>query len=664
MNPKTVLCALALALACVPFAAASALAGGADWQPIDSTQLSAMTPVVEKDADAEAIFWDVRVEDQESDTEVRTVLTHYLRIKIYTEHGKETESQVDIPYHGATKITDIAGRTIKPDGTIVLLKPDAVFDRTIVKVSGVKIKAKSFAMPAVEPGCIIEYRWKETRNDEIADHIRLQFQRDISVQRVTYHIKPLNSPYFPYGMRTRTFHLQNTPFAKEDGGFYATSVTNVPAFHEEPHMPAEDMVRPWMLVYYTEETKEDPQKYWQERGKKIYEAVKGTIKVNDDIKKAEAEIVGDASTPDAKLARIYDYCRTQIKDLSSDASGLTADQRNNLKDNKNPWDTLKAKQGTDSDIDLLFASLATAAGFDVRIALTASHDDMGFDPSLSDTYFLRMICIAVKVGDGWRFCDPSETYRPYGMLDWRAEGQQALITDPKSPVFVETPVSDPDKSVETRTAKLTLTDDGTLDGDVHIEYTGHLGAERKKYNDDDSPQQREQTLRDAIKSQWSTAEVTNITIDNVTDPIKPFVYSYHIHIPGYAQRTGKRLFLQPAFFETNKPALFTAADRRYLVAFRYAWSEKDDITINLPKGFALDNADAPQPMTAGKVGAYEAKILAAADSSLLELKRSFFFGGGGALYFQPANYSAVKQVFDIVHDSDGHTITLKQTGSN
>ncbi len=664
MNPLRPLRVLSFALFCLPLVAAPALAGRNDWQPVDPAQLAARTPVVEPDADAEAIFWDVYVQDREDPNAVRTILDHYIRIKIYTERGKETQSQIDIAYFGRTRLGDIAGRTIKPDGSIVELKPDAIFDRTIVKAGNVKVNTKSFAMPGVEPGCIIEYRWKETRNDEIADHVRLQLQRDIPVQRVTYHVKPLNSPYFPYGMRTRTFHGDTTPFVKEEGGFYATSATKVPAFREEPRMPAEEAVRPWMLVYYTEDTKEEPQKYWQSLGKRFHEFYKNNSKVNDTIKKAAAEIVGDAATPDAKLERIYDFCRTQIKNVSDDASGLTDEQRDALKDNKNPWDTLTRKTGTDSDVVMLFGSLATAAGFETRLAVSGSHSKMTFDPSFADTEFLSLFSVAVKVDDGWRFCDPSEMYLPYGMLNWSGEGQTALITDPKAPVFVETPNSAPEKSIEKRTAKLTLADDGTLEGDVRIEYTGHLGAERKEYNDDDSQEQREQTLVDNVKAQWSTAEVSNIRVENVSAPTDPFTYVFHVRIPGYAQRTGKRIFVQPAFFQANKQALFTAADRRYNVAFHHPWSEADDITINLPAGYALDSADAPENFSVGKVGDYQVKILAAKDNSLIKYQRNWFFGGTGALYFTPANYSKVKLVFDTIHERDGHAITLKQTGAN
>jgi len=180
---------------------------GDDWKPIEPAHLAMKAPVVEKDADAEVIFWEVRVDDAGDDR----IFNNYIRIKVFTERGKESQSKVDIPYFGDRRITDIAGRTIKPDGSIVDLKKDAIFDRTIVKLSGVKLKARSFAMPAVEVGSIIEYRWKEVRPGALAallSYLRLQFQRDIPVQFVKYYLKPtsLGAGYTSIGMASKTFN--------------------------------------------------------------------------------------------------------------------------------------------------------------------------------------------------------------------------------------------------------------------------------------------------------------------------------------------------------------------------------------------------------------------------------------------------------------------------
>src|SRR5881275_2775842 len=138
------------------------------------------------------------------------------------------------------------------------------------------------------------------------------------------------------------------------------------------------------------------------------------MKVNDDIKAAVAGIITDAATPEEKLQRIYDFCRIKIKNINDDASGLTAEEKRKMKENKSPADTLKQSRGTGGDIDMLFAALAKAAGFDAHLALSGNRDDMFFDRTLANSSFLGSSFIAVKVGDGWKFFSPAEMYTPYG----------------------------------------------------------------------------------------------------------------------------------------------------------------------------------------------------------------------------------------------------------
>ncbi|HJQ31856.1 MAG TPA: DUF3857 domain-containing protein [Pyrinomonadaceae bacterium] len=656
-----------LVLACTLAAYAR---GDKDWRPVPPEDLAAAAPAVEKDADAEALFWEVKVADEAEGGDPRTVLQHYIRIKIFNERGRESQSKIDILAPKLSgrevKITDIAGRTIKPDGTVIELKKEDIFERTVVKGSGLKVKAKSFAMPGVEPGSIIEYRWREVRGDSLSYYDRLEFARDIPVRQVKYYIKPLALPGFPYTMRAKTFNGENTPFQKEQGGYYSTSMSNVPSFREEPYMPPEYSVRPWMLVYYTEDRKLDAANFWKQYGREVYESAKSEMKAGDEVKRKASELAGDAADPEQKIARFFDFCRTQIKNVYDDANGMTAAERDKAKENKSPSDTLKRGVGTGRDIDMLFAALAAAAGFDARVVRLADRGDTFFDAGFPDDYFLRTYDIAVKVGDQWRFYDPASTYVPFGMLRWQEEGQQALLSDPKEPTFVVTPLSGPEKSMERRTGTFRLSEDGTLEGDVRIEYTGHLAADLKESNDDDSPAEREEALKSRFTQRLGGAELTGIKVENAADPVKPFVYAFHVRVPGYAQRTGKRLFLQPAFFQKGYAARFPTSDRRQSVYFHYPWSEEDRVQIELPEGFALDNAEAPVPFSGGDLSKYEPTVGVTKDGRTLVYTRKFFFGRGGGnagLLFPVTSYPALKSYFDQVNKGDGHTIALKQAAT-
>lgn len=643
--------------------------GDKDWKPIDPAELALKSPTVEKDADAEALFWEVKVADEAQGGDPRTVLNHYVRIKIFNERGRESQSKVDIlaPKVGSReiKINDIAGRTIKPDGTVVELKKEDIFERTVVKASGVKVKAKSFALPGVEPGSIIEYRWREIRPGVISLYEEFEFARDIPVQTVKYLIKPISEPGFTMSMRAQTFHAGMTPFQKEKDGFYSMTLNNIPAFREEPRMPPEHAVRPWMLVFYSEGSKGAAQ-VWRDYGREIYESHKSGMKVNDDIKRAAAEAVAGATTDDEKLERLFAFVRSKVRNVYDDAAGFTREQLDKMKDNKSPADTLKRGTGNWHDIDMLFAALVTAAGFEARVAKVTNRSEVFFDPNFPDPYFMREGTenIAVKVGEGWRFYDPGTTYVTKGMLRWQEEGQTALVSDPKEPAFVRTPISAPEKSAERRLGKFKLKEDGTLEGDVRVEYTGHLAHDMKERYDDDTPAEREEAIKEQLKGRLGGVEVSDLQIENVTDPTQPFVYKFHVVVPGYAQRTGKRLFFQPAFFQRGVGPLFQTSNRRHDVYFHYPWSEEDRVEIDIPEGFALDNPESPAPVSAGQMSRYEPKAQVTKDGRTVIYLRKFYFGGnaqsGGLLLFPTATYAQLKGYFDLLHKQDGHTLSLKQ----
>jgi hypothetical protein len=344
-------------------------------------------------------------------------LKHYIRIKVFTERGKESQSRVDLPFLGSARIKDIAARVIKPDGSILELKKEDVFEKTIVNANGLKLKAKSFALPGVEPGAIVEYRWREVIPGGSANRLRIQFQRDIPVGNVTYFLKPFQ------GMRYLPFNLGETKFVKDKDGFFKFTVTNLPAFREEPRTPPENQLRSWVFLYFSDDTKLSPETYWKTFGKAAFDGMKDSMKVDGEVKNAVGTIIGDASDAEEKLRRIYDFCRTKIKNVSDDASGLTDDEKKKLKDNKSPGDTLKRSQGTGSDIDHLFAALAKAAGFEAYFALSGNRDDLFFSKNLSNAYFLRSSFVAVKVGEKWEFFSPAEMYTEFGMLGWPEEAQ-------------------------------------------------------------------------------------------------------------------------------------------------------------------------------------------------------------------------------------------------
>src|SRR6185369_13013487 len=179
-----------------------------------------------------------------------------------------------------------------------------------------------------EVGSIIEYRWRVTYPGSTAGRLRLQFQRDIPVQTVSYYLKS------SWAVHYRRFNVGDVLFVKDKDGFAKMTATNMPAFREEPRMPPENSIRSWVFLFYSEDDKIDPDKYWTRLSRGLYEVLKDELKVSDEVKAAAASTIGDAQSEEEKLRRIYDFCRTKIKNASDDASGLTREDREKLKENK------------------------------------------------------------------------------------------------------------------------------------------------------------------------------------------------------------------------------------------------------------------------------------------------------------------------------------------
>jgi hypothetical protein len=656
--------ALAAVLVCVSLSSAQKQ----QWQDVTPDELKMTKGAVEADADAEAILWDVYVSNEDDGMSYHTVLHHYLKLKILNDRGRESFSKIDIPFGkiselGANiKVKEIACRTTKPDGSTVELKPSDIFERDILKASGVKLKAKSFAVPGIEAGAVIEYRWIEER-DGVSLYQRLEFSREIPVETVRYHIRPVEVPNM--GMHGQPFNSGNSPFVREKDGFYMTSVSNVPAYREEPKSPPEYAIRPWILVFYAADTSNDPEKYWKEYAKEQYDMHRSMMKVSDDVKQATAAAITGENDDEKKVQKIFDYVRAHIKNINDAASGLSADDLKKLKENKTPADTLKRAEGNWHDIDMLFAAMVTAAGLDARVVNLPRRSDIFFPKWFTNSYFMRTENIGVNIGGKWHFYDPASRYIPFGMLRWEEEGEPALISDGKEGHWETTQMSPAKSSLERRTGRFKLLEDGTLEGSVRLEYTGQIAAEVKEYNDDDTQQQRESTLKNLVKANISgSAEVTDLTIENVTDPDKPFIYTFKLRVPGYATKTGKRIFFQPNAFEKGAKPMFDAADRRNDMYFKYPYAESDDIQIALPAGFELESPDAPAPIRdRDGIGTDDFRIAVSTDQRLLTYKRDFTWGNNGLLRFQKSVYPIVKQLFDAFYTANSHSLTLKQSAA-
>ncbi len=641
-----------------PATAATPLARFAPaWKPVSPAELALSAPVVEPNADVEAIFWDVRIEDSLDVTgDPRTDTWNHVRVKVFTPRGKESWTRIDIASEGRRRIADLAARTIRKDGSIVEAGADAVSERTLVKAGGLKVKASSVAVPGVEVGSLIEYRWREIQPDRVSFATHLTVERSIPIQTATFAFKPLDSG--DYRMETHAFGVQPAPFVRDRDGFSVTSVTNVHPVIEEPMAPPSDTYRAWILVTYSRQKPgTSPDDYWRALGRRMADLYKPVVSPPSDVRAAASAAIGSETDPEKKLVRLFDYCRTKIRNADAPGSKVTREEWDRLIKDDSPSATLSRQLATPAGIDIAFAALATAAGFESRIARAGDRSTFFFDPNQMSPYFLDRLAAAVKVGDNWRFFSPGTPSVGFGQVPWQIEDQVVLICDPKEPRFVRIPATPADKTTIRRRAQFRLDAAGTISGTVRLEMTGQAAIERRAALGNASPKEVEAAVREDVTDRFPGADVSAVTVEERDAPEKPLVITYAVEAPAFATRTATYLLLPASWFRKGQAPRFPSPTRTQPVFFHYGTTEEDEISVEIPERFAVEDTSTPPPVRIlGGKGEY--KVALTQDGRTVTYRRSFRLTGGtvGVEDFPP-----LKRAFDRIQSADEQTITLAST---
>lgn len=627
-------------------------ASAAEWKPLDPAHLALKQPTIDPGADAEALLWEVHVSDEvDPSGSPSTVYEHYLRVKIFTDRGREAFATVDIPFASGIEVRDVAARTIRPDGSIVELKKSDIYERTVVKSDDLKVKMKSFAIPALERGTIVEYTWRELHRDSLATNLKLRFSRDIPVHDVRYYLRALSVP--GYQMVAFPFNGNFAAPQKQKDGFTMLSLSNVQAQVDEEFGLPDLEGRPWVFVGYEPSGRSDSPDFDKHLSSDLYEEYSKRARPTPEIRQLAAAALTGATTDAAKVAALARVARDKIRRIDVDTA--TDSDRRQLKETKNAGDALRKGIGTADDVLLLFLALADAAKLDARVAALASRAQL-FPRSLRPhPAFMPERIAAIHSGAGWLFVDPANQYSAAGELPWDFEMQRALIGDPRQPMTAETPASPAAYSLKKRVGVFKLLDDGTLEGEARLEYSGHWGEIFRNDEDQDTAADREKDLRELLTKRLPGVEMSDVRIDNLLDPSKPYTNVYRIRIAGYAQRAGSRLILQPAIFQKGVPQMFAAPQRKTPLHFPFAWSELDVVTIELPEGYAPEASLDRQGFDAG---AAKYEPLVTLTGSRLTFTRGLSVATSGL--YELNTYQPFRAFFEAVHKADGEPIVLRK----
>lgn len=600
-RPLTLLLVAAIAAIYRP----CSVGAGDEWQPISPEELK-MTGVPEAPgAPAVILFRQV-----DRDDSAKTGHEYnYIRTKILTEEGRKY-ADVEIPYsRGQGNVLNIRARTVHPDGSIVNFEGKA-FDKTIVKAKGLKILAKTFTMPDVQVGSIVEYHYMYDMNEGYVYNSEWVLSEELFTKFAKFSLVP-NKDFalgwsWPAGLPVGA-----PPPQREPNGVLRMTGTNIPAFVVEDYMPPENELKFRIEFTYTQDntSEQDPTKFWKKQGKKYDDRLESFVgKHKAAAEQAVAQIVAPSDSPEAKLNKIYARVE-QIHNTSFDLE-KTEEEEKRLKEKEiaNVEDVLKHNRGDARQVNWTMVALARAAGFEAYSVYVSARSQYFFHPELMNTSQLNADVVLVKVNGKDVFCDPGAKYAPLGLLPWYETGVRGLRLDKDGGTWIDTPVPESADSRIERKADLKLQDDGSLAGKLTVTFTGLEALWRRtdERNEDDTERKKflEEEVREYIPV-GIEVELTNKPDWNSASPA--LVSNYDLKVPGWASAAGRRALLSVGLFSASEKQLFEHADRVYPIYFHFPYERVDDITIDLPLGWHVSSVPKNTDRDA-KAALYEMRV--------------------------------------------------------
>ena len=601
---------------------------------------------------------------REVDRDDNGVTSHednYVRIKILTDEGRKY-GDVEISFDkDIENVDDIHARTVQPDGTIKVFGGQ-VFEKTIAKARGLRYLAKTFTLPDVRAGSIIEYYYRiELREHLLFESRWILNDDELFTRRARFTLMPYKARSGHMSLRRSWQGLPPGVQPVEGPSHsFTMNVSDIPALEIEDFMPPpleeEGRVD---FIYEDRYFERDPIEYWRHVGKDWNEYLESFIAKPKAMQEAVSQIISPSDSPEVKLRKIYDRVQ-QVRNTTYEPQKTSQEEkRAKEKAAENVEQVWKRGYGSGVQLTWLFLALARAAGFDAHGVWVSSRRQYFFIPKTMENWKLNTNVVLVRLNGKDLYFDPGAALTPFGMLLWSETATTGLALDKEGGTWIKTPLPPASESRIQHLALLKLTDDGTLKGKITVTYNG-LSAMYHRLdvlNSDDVA--RRQYLEDDLKAQIPAQgqfELTNKP--DWVNPAAPLVAEFDVKIPNWSSSAGKRFIMPAAVFGAADRHVFEHAERIHPIYFAFPYESDDDVAIELPQGWKVYSVPLPQRQTAQDL---TYSLTAENGHTQLHLMRKLTVD---VFLLDRGHYSAVRDFFHAVRNGDEQQIMIEPASAS
>lgn len=634
---------LSVSLLFLPITPRTAFA--ADWQQPTPEELKMTSEPAAPNADAIYLY---REDVTDNKLHMEAV---YVRLKILRDEGKK---YADVELTGAGRdfqITDIQGRTIHSDGTVIPFtgKP---YEKLLFKTKTRQYKAMVFSLPDVESGSILEYRYKLRYDDHSYVTPEWDVQRSLFTRKAHFNYVPTDreviSPTDNGNVTSQLAYSQILPNGDkvvETRRVYDLDIKNVPGIPKEQFEPPMQAFAYRVRFYYT--GLRSAQEFWNSYGKKWAKNIDKFAAPSPAITQAAQELTSGGGTADQKLNKLYDAVMKLENTRFTREHSKDENRVEGVKQVKSATDVLALKRGSPDDLAMLFLALARAAGFHADAMIVVDRDRDLFQMNYLDPNQLDDLIVLVTVDGKERAFDPGERYTTYGTLHWTHSIAGGLREQDGHVVLANSPSIGYKDTIVQRIADLTLAPDGTITGSATIICTGERAlhwrekaldgdqvALKKDFDDQLEPDLPPGVILKTDHFLGLDTEGTNLMVRmNVSGSL--------------GTATGKRIFLPLSIFSAGSHDPFASSHREEPIDLHYPYMEKDEVTLHLPAEFQVESVPGDARVDLPQNAVYLSR--AKADGQTIRYNRNFIMAN---VLYNASEYDKLKGFLDDVSNKD------------
>jgi len=644
-------CAVFLLLAAATYPAVTVRAG-VGFQPISPEELKMTSEPLAPGAPAIILYRQVDRDDNGRTSHE----DNYVRIKIFTEEGRK-QADVEIPFlKGSNDVAHLHARAIRPDGSVTDFD-GKVYEKSIVKARGLQYMAKTFTLPDVEVGGIIEYSYTYDFKEYALYESHWILSQDLFIKSAKFSLKPYTTDYGTWSVRWSWQSLPPGTGQPQQGPDRVVRLEahNVPAFQTEDYMPPENELKARVdFIYSDQPFIQDVDKYWKKVGQELNGRVENFVGKRKAMEEAVAQIVTPNDSPDVKLRKIYDRVQ-QMRNTTYEVQKTEQEERREKeKEPTNVEEVWKRGYANGNDLTWLYLGLVRAAGFEAYGAYVSDRRNFFFQRQMMDRNKLDSNVVLVKLNGKDVYFDPGAAFTPFGLLEWSETGVAGLRLDKEGGTWIATTLPQPSESRIERKAELKLSDSGELEGKLTVSFTGLEAMDRRVDERHGDDAERKKYLEDQVKEYIPVG--TELDLTNQPDwksSSQPLVAEFDLKIPGWVSGAGRRALMPVGIFCATEKHIFEHADRVHPIYFQFPFEKLDDVTIDLPLGWQVQSLPQDQNQD-GHIVAYGLKAEKGANSLHLTRKMTVDF-----LLLETKYYASLRNFFQIVRTGDEEQIVLQ-----